>query len=233
MARLARVVAVDVPHHVTQRANARRFILERDSDKLVYVDLLGQYCTLYGLSLFGYCLMSNHVHLVVTPLKIDSLHLTMKNTHGRYAAYWNASHASSGHAWQGRFYSCPLDLTHLWRALRYTELNPVRARMVATPEAYRWSSAGAHCGTVQPDLVLDVDLWKQQWNSTTWKQYLSEPGAEADAEAIRQCTHTGRPLGPQEFVKSLEKAVGRVLAAQKVGRPSKPTNSKQEIFSFD
>jgi putative transposase len=137
MARLARVVAVDVPHHVTQRGNARRFILESDSDKLVYLELLRQYCTLYELSLLGYCLMSNHVHLVVIPGKIDSLWLTLKNTHGRYAAYWNAGHSSSGHVWQGRYYSCPLDLTHLWRALRYTELNPVRARLVSTPEAYR------------------------------------------------------------------------------------------------
>ena len=234
MARLARVVAVDIPHHVTQRANARRFILESDSDKLVYVDLLRQHCTLYGLSLLGYCLMSNHVHLVVIPLKIDSLRLTMKNAHGRYATYWNASHSSSGHAWQGRFYSCPLDLTHLWRALRYTELNPVRARMVSTPEAYRWSSAGAHCGTAQPDLALDTDLWEQQWNSTTWKRYLSEPGAEADAEAIRQCTHTGRPLGTEEFVKTLEQTVGRVLAPQKGGRPKQlPANGSQELFSFD
>ena len=87
MARLARVVAVDIPHHVTQRANARRFILESDSDKLVYLDLLRKYCTLYELSVVGYCLMSNHVHLVVTPLKIDSLHLTMKNAHGRYGGW--------------------------------------------------------------------------------------------------------------------------------------------------
>jgi putative transposase len=127
MARLARVVVVDIAHHVTQRGNARRFILESDSDKLVYVGLLREYCTLYGLWLLGYCLMSNHVHLVVVPKRIDSLRLTLKNTHGRYASYWNASHSSSGHSWQGRYYSCPLDLTHLWRALRYTELNPVRA----------------------------------------------------------------------------------------------------------
>jgi putative transposase len=92
MARLARVVVVDIAHHVTQRGNARRFILESDSDKLVYVGLLREYCTLYGLWLLGYCLMSNQVHLVVVPKRIDSLRLTLKNTHGRYASYWNASH---------------------------------------------------------------------------------------------------------------------------------------------
>ena len=113
--------------------------------------------------------------------------------------------------------SCPAPLSH----------------RVSTPEAYRWSSAGAHCGTDQPDLALDTDLWKAQWNPTTWKQYLSESGAEADAEAIRQCTHTGCPLGTAEFVESLEKAVGRVLAPQKGGRPTKLTDTKQELFSFD
>lgn len=233
MARLARVVAVDLPHHVTQRANARRFILESDSDKLVYVDLLRQHCTLYELSLLGYCLMSNHVHLVVIPRKIDSLPATMKNAHGRYATYWNAGHSSSGHAWQGRYYSCPLDLTHLWRALRYTELNPVRARMTNAPEAYRWSSASAHCGGAQSDLALDTELWSKQWNYKTWKEYLSEPGAEADAEAIRECTHTGRPLGTEEFVETVEKSVGRILAPQKSGRPPKVPNRNQDIFNFD
>jgi putative transposase len=234
MARLARVVAIDIPHHVTQRGNARRFILESDSDKLVYPDLLRRYCTLYELSLLGYCLMSNHVHLVVTPAKVDSLPLTLKNTHGRYAAYWNASHSSSGHVWQGRYYWCPLDLAHLWRALRYTELNAVRTRMVSTPEAYRWSSAGAHYGTAQPDLTLEANPWKQQWDSTTWKLYLSEPGAEDEAAEIRQCTHTGRPPRTAGFVETLEKTVGRVLTPQKGGRaPKMHANGHQQLFNFD
>jgi putative transposase len=95
MARLARVVAVNIPHYGTQRGNASHFVLELDSDKLVYLDLLRQYCSLYELSLMGYCLMSNHVHQVAIPRNADSLPLTLKHTHGRYAAYWNASHRSS------------------------------------------------------------------------------------------------------------------------------------------
>jgi hypothetical protein len=97
-----------------------------------------------------------------------------------------------------------------------------------------WSSAGAHCGAAQSDLALDTDTWKRQWNSTTWKQYLSEPDAEADAEAIRQCTHTGRPLGTAEFVETLEKTVGRILTAQKGGRRPKVANrTNQDLFQFD
>jgi putative transposase len=234
MARLARVIAVDVPHHVTQRGNARRFILDCDSDRLVYLDLLRRYCSLYELSLLGYCLMSNHVHLVVTPRRIDSLPLTLKHTHGRYAAYWNASHTSSGHVWQGRYYSCPLDSEHLWAALRYTELNPLRARLASAPEAYRWSSAAAHCGMAQPDLALEMNPWERYWNATTWKEYLAEQGGDAEADAIRQCTHTGRPLGTPEFIEGLEKAMRRVLSPQKGGRPPKPAADKnQALLSFE
>lgn len=233
MARLARVVAVDVPHHITQRGNARRFILESDSDRQVYLNLLRQYCPLHGLSVLGYCLMSNHVHLVATPAKIDSLPSALKQTHGRYAAYWNASHRSSGHAWQGRYYSCPLDSAHLWAALRYTELNPVRAGMISVAEAYPWSSAAAHCGLAPPDLVLDLELWSKHWSPAAWKQYLEQEGAEADVELIRQCTHTGRPLGTPEFIKHLEKSTQRVLAPQRGGRPPKSAETNQGLLSFD
>ena len=174
------------------------------------------------------------MHLVVIPHKIDSLMLALKNTHGRYAAYWNASHSSSGHVWQGRYYSCPLGLTHLWSALRYAELNAIRAGMVSTPDAYRWSSAAAHCGIAQPDLPLEVDLWQQQWNCATWRKFLCDPDAEADTEAIRQCTHTGRPLGTTEFIASLETTVGRVLTPQRSGRPPKtPANRQQQLLGFD
>jgi len=147
MARFARVVVVDVPHHVTQRGNARQIILSNDADRVAYLELLRQHSALHGLSLLGYCLMSNHVHMIAVPRTAEALAQTLKQTHGRYAAYWNARNSSSGHVWQGRFYSCPLDETHLWRALRYVELNPVRAAMVSAAEQWRWSSAAAHCGT--------------------------------------------------------------------------------------
>jgi hypothetical protein len=99
--------------------------------------------------------MSNHVHMVAIPHRPDSLANAFKLLHGRYASYWNASHAKSGHAWQGRFYSCAMDEAHLWEALRYAELNPVRAGMVEASESWKWSSAAAHCGTVHPDPLSD------------------------------------------------------------------------------
>jgi putative transposase len=132
MGRLARVVAVDVPHHLTQRGNDRRFILDCDGDRATYLSSLRENTELYGVSVVGYCLMSNHVHLIVVPSTADGLAQALKQTHGRYATYWNTIHRASGHVWQGRYYSCPLDEPHLWEALRYTELNPLRAGMVCS-----------------------------------------------------------------------------------------------------
>src|SRR3954470_5813597 len=100
--------------------------------------------------------MSNHVHLIAVPHTAVGMAQALKQAHGRYASYWNARQSSTGHVWQGRFYSCPLDETHLWEALRYVELNPVRAQMVEAAEAWRWSSAGAHYGLACPDPILDM-----------------------------------------------------------------------------
>jgi putative transposase len=127
MARLPRVIAVHGPHHVTQRGNGRRFVLDSDTDRIVYLDLLKQSLALHDVTMMGYCLISNHVHLMLVPRRAESLGLALKHAHGRHASYWNAIHHSSGHVWQGRYYSCPLDEPHIWEALRYTELNPVRA----------------------------------------------------------------------------------------------------------
>jgi putative transposase len=108
--------------------------------------------------LLGYCLMSNHVHLVVVPHEADSLATALKQTHGRYASYWNGAHKSSGHVWQGRFYSCPLDSAHLWIALRYTERNPVCAKLVAEAAWWPWSSAAVHCAEQQACVVRHGDV---------------------------------------------------------------------------
>ncbi len=232
MARLPRVVVANVPHHITQRGNARQVILASDADRNTYLELLRQYSHLYGLSLLGYCLMSNHVHLIAVPRSADALAHTLKQTHGRYASYWNARQSLTGHVWQGRFYSCPLDESHLWAALRYVELNPVRARMVATADLWEWSSAAAHCGIACPGVALEMDLWRNRWTETEWRCFLGQADSPADVRALRRSTHTGRPLGTDEFVTALEQQVARPLAPRKGGRPRKPAVvSRQPSFT--
>ncbi len=232
MARLARVIAVDVPHHITQRGNARGFILESEADREVYLQLLRYCCRLYRLSVAGYCLMSNHVHLIAIPRRADSLALAMKHVHGRYAAYFNTRHLSSGHVWQGRYFSCPLDTPHLWAALRYTEMNPVRAGLADRPWEYAWSSAASHCGFNQDSLV-EISDWQQSWKPEGWTEYLAAAVEEAETGAIRQSTHSGRPLGTPEFVKTLERNLKRSLLPQRGGRPrKKDADMRQEVIAF-
>jgi putative transposase len=229
MARFPRVVVVDVPHHVTQRGNARQVILGCDADRLTYLALLREHARLCGLSLLGYCLMSNHVHLIAVPHSQTALAQSLRQAHGRYAAYWNGQRCSTGHVWQGRFYSCPLDEKHLWQALRYVELNPVRAGMVEQPEQWPWSSAAAHCGFANPDSVLEMERWAKRWRIGEWRSFLAEAESTAELATLRQFTHTGRPLGTAEFVAGLEASMLRPLAARKRGRPQKAVQDSRQL----
>jgi putative transposase len=221
MPRIARVVIADAAHHVTQRGNGRQFLLATDTERLVYMDMLRQAVRVHGLLVLGYCLMSNHVHLVVIPRRAQALAEALRQVHGRYAAYWNGAHARSGHVWQGKSYSCPMDPGHLWGALRYAELNPVRAGLVTEAAAWPWSSAGAHSGTVAPDACLEMARWRQTWGEANWRQFLAEGEAESELYAIRRSTWTGRPLGAAEFTRALEEQTHRRLTVGKPGRPRK------------
>ena len=219
MARLARVVATGIPHHITQRGNDRGVVLDEDSGRLVYLALLEECRALHEL--LGICLTSNHVHLIALPRRPDSLALALRDLHGRYAVYLNARRNTTGHLWQGRFYSCPLDDAHLWTALRYVELNPVRARMVASSEEYLWSSAAAHCQGDDARRLLDLDLWRRSWRPADWRAFLASGVSPQEAQRIRAHTHSGRPLGSPEFVHEIERQLNRTLAPQKGGRPRK------------
>jgi putative transposase len=176
--------------------------------------------------------MSNHVHLIVIPRSAEAMAQTLKQAHGRYAAYWNARQPSSGHVWQGRFYSCPLDETHLWSALRYVELNPVRAGMVSAPERWRWSSAAAHANGESPRPPLEMECWQKRWSAAEWREYMAVNESQNDLRELRQCTHTGRPLGSAKFVTDLEEMTSRALAPRKGGRPKKANNSSQNDLAF-
>jgi putative transposase len=146
MPRRARVVFEGVVHHITQRGNYRQSVFEDDSDKRKYVEFIREYSEKYGMKIYAYCLMSNHVHFIAAPVKEDSLAMTFKYSNMRYSSYFNKKNKRSGHLWQGRFYSCPLQFEHALEALRYVERNPVRARMVELPWEYEWSSAREHVG---------------------------------------------------------------------------------------
>jgi putative transposase len=217
MSRFARVVIPGCPHHITQRGNARREVFFSRSDRHVYLGLLRQYAEHYALENLGYCLMTNHVHLVVTPTAPNSPGRTLREVNMRYAQYRNAFEQSCGHIWQGRFFSCPVDPSRLGTVMRYVELNPVRAGLVAEAAQYEWSSAVAHLGGPDRSSLLAMEDWAGWWPSPEWALVL-QSGAEESA-AIREATYSGRPLGSDEFVEQLERSLDRRLKRGQPGRP--------------
>lgn len=222
MPRVARIVLAGLPHHITQRGNNRQDVFFVDDDRRVYLELLKTHAERYGLTVLGYCLMNNHVHLVGTPSREDALARTIGRTHFRYSQYVNRLHRRSGHLWQNRFYSCALDEVHLWRALGYVERNPVRAGMVRVAWQYPWSSASAHVSGKDPLEVLDMGAWMQAWRPEPWKSALRQRGDAAEVSAIRLSTHRGRPLATDAFLSKLEHRLGRRLRPLPVGRPKQP-----------
>jgi Transposase and inactivated derivatives len=144
MPRRSRAIAVGYPHHITQRGNYRQTVFTVADDYTRYLEWLSQYSRKYGLDIWAYCLMPNHVHFVGVPGFVDSLSRTFNTVHMQYAQYYNQKMGAKGHLWQGRFFSCVLDERHTYAAVRYVELNPVRSGLVASPEQYQWSSAKSH-----------------------------------------------------------------------------------------
>jgi putative transposase len=215
---MARVVIPGVPHHVTQRGNRGEDVFSGDADRRRYLALLGEYGAKHGLAVQAYCLMTNHVHLVVVPETADSLSATLKPVHLRHAQELNRRLNIIGILWQGRFHSTPLDEKHFWAAVRYVERNPVRAGMVERAWDYPWSSAAAHCG-LRGDALLSGDLECAD-HVGDWQAFLQDEDDHV-VEALRKTTRTGRPAGSEEFVAQLERLVGRKLRPGKAGRPTK------------
>ena len=140
MPRVARCVFPHVPHHITQRGNRKEDVFFEDIDREVYLQLLKHYCSKHSVEVLAYCLMTNHIHLILIPNDIKGLQNVLKPLHMRYAQSINKKMGWSGLLWQGRFFSSPLDEDYTWSAIRYVERNPVRANIVRLAEEYKWSS---------------------------------------------------------------------------------------------
>jgi len=229
MPRLARVVIPGCAHHITQRGNNRQDVFFADDDRRAYLELLREQAERFGLSVEGYCLMVNHVHLIAAPRRSGSLAKAIGRTNWLYARYVNRLHGRSGHLWQNRFYSCALDEGHYWSAMCYVERNPVRARLVRVPWRYRWSSAGAHCGQGDGAGLLDLGGWPERLGGLDWKEALGQGLDEREAAALHRSTMTGRPLGSDSFISKLEARLGRRVRALPVGRPRKRKRQKTRI----
>ena len=163
--------------------------------------------------------MPNHVHLIAVPADESGLTKAIGEAHRRYTRYINFREGWRGYLWQGRFSSYAMDQQHLIAAARYVELNPVRAGIVKNPEDYRWSSAKAHISHKDDDLVKAEPLLHIVPN---WEGLLASGLPEADKDSIKRHGKTGRPLGNEDFLDTVEKMTGRKVRLQKPG--PKPKN---------
>jgi putative transposase len=215
MARMARVVLPDFPHHITQRGVRSLPVFHSDDDRVAYLQLQKEQGERFGVSFISYCLMDNHIHLVAIPTDETGLARAIGEAHRLYTRRVNFREKVRGYLFQGRFFSCPLDNSHLFAAVRYVERNPVRANIVKNAWDFKWSSAAYHAGLRSNDLlVTDTDLLT---DIDDWKRYLSE--SDKDIENIRLTTRTGRPLGTSAFLEIAEKTTQRELVPGKAGRP--------------
>jgi putative transposase len=220
MARLARAVAAGLPHHVTQRGNRRQQVFFGDADYAAYRRLLAEGCRSAGVAVWAYCLMPNHVHLILVPSRVDGLRAALGEAHRRYTRMVNFREGWRGYLWQGRFASFPMDERHLLAAARYVELNPVRAGLARAAGDWPWSSAQAHLAGRDDGLVQMTPLLAL---APDWRDFLSAGLGEDEREAIRSAERTGRPLGSPPFIARLEKRLHRPLARRKPGpKPKTP-----------
>lgn len=213
MPRPVRQIVPGIPHHVIQRGNRQQSIFESDADRSRYLQFLKDACDAHNLRCLAWCLMDNHIHLVLVPPQVDSLRAAMSSVHTRYAQRFNFEHGLSGHLFQGRFSSYPMDDGHMMIAVRYVENNPVKAGIVGAAEEWPWSSARAHLDGPTDGLTDIAALGPHIRN---WRAYLADGVEAADRDdAIEGALRSGRPIGSADWV-------ARNFAPRpKMGRPKK------------
>ena len=224
MARQPRLQAPDVTLHVIQRGNNRMPCFGHDSDYLLYLAQLRQLAAQCECAVHAYCLMPNHVHLLLTPKREHACSVLMKHIGQRYAQYFNRRHGRTGTLWEGRFRSCVVDSReYVLACYRYIELNPVRAGIAVHPGLYAWSSYTANAGErtdslIKPHAEYLALASKDPARHVVYRGMLEECLEPELLAAIRAATNGGYPLGSEQFKSGLSLPKGRMLERRRPGR---------------
>jgi putative transposase len=225
MARLGRYILADQPLHVIQRGNNRQAIFFQTEDYAGYRELLGEAARHHGCAVHTYVLMTNHVHLLLTPRTAQALPRLMQWLGNRYVRHVNTRYRRTGTLWEGRYRAAPIDSeTHLLACYRYIELNPVRAGMAAAPGDYPWSSYRAHAEGAADVLVSDHPLYAAlgadaRGRQAAYRALFREAPGEDWIAALRAATNGGWAFGNDRFKTQIAAAAGRRVAPLPKGRP--------------
>ncbi|HDZ36950.1 MAG TPA: transposase [Marinobacter sp.] len=225
MGRIARIVLPGMAHHVVQRGNRRQERFFCDDDYRAYLSVLVEWCGRWGTRIWAYCLMGNHVHLIVVPTKAEGLGRAIGEAHRRYTRRVNFREGWRGYLWQGRFSSFVMDERYLLAATQYVERNPVKAGLVGRAEDWPWSSAAAHVAG-RGDAVAE-GAWLGEMTAgwvCSWGEYLRDSDEGELAAQMRHGENTGRPLGDESFLNRLSAILGRDLLPKKRGPKKKANN---------
>jgi len=225
MPRKPRMYLANIPAHVVQRGNNRDACFFSDDDYLFYLDVLAEGLRRYHVKLHAYCLMTNHVHLLMTPEDELGISRVMQHIGRRYVQYINLTYKRSGTLWEGRHKASLVDAdNYLLKCYRYIEMNPVAASMVDTPEQYRWSSYCWHAWGKPISIISDHTLYDDLGHSSKTKQYayrelFKTQIPEEDLHAINEGLKYNYPLGHERFRAQVEIALGRKVGQKQRGRP--------------
>ncbi len=228
MPRHARVVLPQMPHHIIQRGHNRQVVFAHDDDYAYYLETLRAWKAHYGVKVYAFCLMTNHLHLLLEPgPEVGALAQLMKRVAARQTRYVNRLEGRTGTLWESRYKSSPVETeTYLLACARYIELNPVRARLVAHPADYPWSSVRDKLGMCETSW-LDSDPCYQALGASVlqraqrYEAFVMAAIPEDEWCLIRQAIQRGQLTGTARFVEEVAAKIGKRLALRGQGRPRK------------
>ncbi len=227
MPRRGRVVLPNCPHHIVQTGHNRETVFTADDDFEYYLETLTHWRRLYDVHVYAWCLMSNHIHLIVEPSDdVARLGNLMKRLSGRQTRYVNRLKSRSGTLWESRYKSSSIQTDqYLLACIRYIELNPVRAQLVAQADEYPWSSYNARIngqGQFAPDLdACYLALGENQTErSLCYQAYVKAAIPEGEWGFIQEAVDRGQLTGNSRYIEEVEKITGRRIEHRRPGRPS-------------
>lgn len=234
MPRVGRVVLPNHPHHIVQRGHNKQVVFAEEADFLYYLRTLEEFKDLYGVKVYGFCLMTNHVHLILQPGESASgMGQLMKRLAGRQTRFVNQKESRTGTLWEGRYRSSPIQTeSYLLTCCRYVELNPVRAGMTDDPADYPWSSYHRHAGLSDRFDWVDLDPCYQGLGASSetramrYKEFVHSAIPVGEWDLIREALQRGQLTGTQRFTLDVERLIGRRIEPRKQGRPRKVVNQQ-------
>jgi putative transposase len=222
MARQARMVVPEFPHHITQRGVRSMDVFYAQEDYELYLQILKEQSDKFGLKVLAYCLMKNHIHLIVVPQEENSLAKAIGETHKRYTRKINFEQNTKGYLFQGRFFSSALDESYFYNCLKYVEQNPVKANIVSNAWDYKYSSTRIRMELEKDKLNL---LSNHEWipSINEYQDYITKSPKSENINFIEEKTRTGRPCGDDKFYEHIKKHLGKDYKPKKPGPKQKKT----------